>query len=602
MSILTPTSFHERLPGAPKFRAPGRRELAVLPAAPDGTTTPAAFDPEEARAAFESSLDSAVRAFIGHDPLDVAVVLTALCADLRQDDATVVGSLPASELGWALVAAGIPDGPAHTGHVAAAVIAIYDDLKAAVFLGQPSSHEPHAVPHRSPFEEFFSHSRLIRNTRFDDQEREALLALWSARHGIDRCRELLGLTIEQLLALVDGIVEVQRSRVSALPDRPMRRGDARAVAFRPSDLVTPPGASEAVVADVLAWLATPLGGGTRPTLHDDTDQIRLAPLLQDGDQYLLLSPDLLLRALIPLLAPRPPRDRDAYQRRRARWVEDTAIATLREFLRPELALSGLVHEHGESDGLLAFDNTLILIEAKAKSLRVLRGLDQPARYDTDVKELVVAACDSLRRGRRALRRGAVFRDGSGKTIKVPVDDHTRIISVIVTLEQFWPISAQLWRLRQSGRLSSREPLPWMLTLAHLQTICELLEWPAELVDFLTRRLELDRRIIGSDEIDFVMAYLRWGLDFEQILADDVGSVLLPTGNDEVNEWMFSERGWWDRRCPRPQLEMSPAVMLESRAKLNELDERRPAGWVARSQDVLDWAIANSPRTPRRRPS
>jgi hypothetical protein len=602
---LTPTSFLQRLPGSPKVRAPRRHELAVLPAATEPVPSRTAEDDERDRETFESSLDTAVNAFIGHDPFDVALVLTLMLADVRQDDATVIGSLPASELGWTLVAAGLPHGPPRVADVAHAVVSVYDHLKAAAFLGQPTLRTAQPIPRRSPHEEFFSHSRLVRNVRFDDQEREVLISLWGAKHGVDRYREMLGLGIEQLLDLVDGSVREQASRVDALPARPLRGGDGRAVSFTADDLAVSLTTPRDVVALVLDLLSSALGTASRPRLHGDTDAIRHAPLLRDGERHLLVSPDLLLRALLPrleqLLADRPPRERESYQRRRGRWVEDTATATLSAFIRPAFTQNGLVHDDGEIDGLVAFDNILILVEAKAKSLRVARRLDDPRRYDTDVSELVVDACDGLRRGRRALRRRATFRDRHGNEIRIPVTKDTRIISVIVTLEQFWPLAAHLWRLRASGRLSAREPLPWMLTLAHLQTICELLEWPTQLVHFLTRRLEIDSRIFGSDEIDFVMAYLRWGLDFDQILTPEVGSLLLPTGNDEVNEWIFSERGWWTKRLRRPQLEMAPSVLLEARARLNELDQVRADGWVDRSLGVLDWALGNTPRTPRQRP-
>ena len=577
----------------------------MFPPVPKDAATPLTRDSAETSATFEAFLDTAVDAFIGHDPFDVAVVLTLLCSDSRQDDSEVIGSMPASELGWTLLAAGIPVGPAQKSDVNASVASVYDELKAAVFLAEPTAREPHPAPLRSPHEEFFSHSRLVRNLRFDDQERATLRGTWCARDGTDRCHATLGVTIEQLLQLVDAVVDEQRSRAMRLPTRPLHPGDGRSLAFTASDLAKSLDMEEPVVAKLLGYFSTEIGSLARPTLHEDTLEIRLAPVLHDAGQYLLLLLDLLLRALLPrlelLLADRSPRERETYQRRRGRWVEDTATATLSDFIRPELSLTGLAHADGEIDGLLAFDNTLILVEAKAKALRALRSLNDARRYETDVKELIIQACDSLRRGRRALRRAAAFRDRrEQRAITVPVDSNTRMISVIVTLEQFWPLSAQLWRLRASGRLSAREPLPWMLTLAHLETICELLEWPAQLVDFLDRRLALDQRVYGSDEIDFVMAYLRWGLDFEELLRRDVGTVLLPTGNDEVNEWMFSTRGWWAKRMPRPQLEMAPAVQLEVRARLQELDSRRPSGWVGQSLSVLEWAHANSPRTPRQR--
>jgi hypothetical protein len=601
MVDLTPTSYLRRLPGSPEVRRPRRRELVVIePVAEVAASRPPDVVADSSAATFDALLDTAVGAFTGHDPLDVAVVLAMLCGDSRQDDATMIGSLPASELGWTLLAAGVPAGPARNADVTESVAAVYDDLKAAAFLGEPSSRTPQFSRLRSPHEEFFSLSRLVRNVRFDDQERETLRGLWGARDGLDRCRTMTGLGIEQLLGLVDGIVTDQRARAAALP--PRRFG--RALAFTAEELAATVDLPAPVVTHALAYLATGLGTRSRPTVHDDTLEIRLAPILRDGERYLLLEPDLLLRALLPrlelILAERSQRERESYQRRRARWVEDTATGTLRAFLRPELCLSGVVHARGEIDGLLGFDDTIVLVEAKAKTLRALRRLDDAKRYERDVKELIVEASDSLRRSRRALRRGESLRDRDGHPLVIPVTPSTRIISVIVTLEQFWPLSAQLWRLRASGGLSAREPLPWMLTLAHLETICELLEWPAQLVDFLNRRLDLDPRVHGSDELDFIMAYLRWGLDFERLLRDDVGTVLLPTGNDEINEWVFSARGWWSRRTPRPQLEMSPAIQLEARARLRELDVSRPAGWVGNSLSVLDWAHASSPRTPRRR--
>jgi hypothetical protein len=95
-----------------------------------------------------------------------------------------------------------------------------------------------------------------------------------------------------------------------------------------------------------------------------------------------------------------------------------------------------------------------------------------------------------------------------------------------------------------------------------------------------------------------MAYPRWRLDFDDVLTRETRSVALPSGNDEMNPWILGERGWSERKLPRPQLEMQRHVLLEVRGKLRTLDLERPAGWVQDSLEILDWNQAESPRTPR----
>src|ERR1700754_3427897 len=134
---LTPTSYLRRLPGPERPRRTGRRQLMVLESADEPAAPEESVDAEQRIATFEARIDAAIAAFIGQDPFDVAAVLSALCGGIRQDDGTAIGSMPASELGWTLLAAGIPTGPARHADLNLAVASAYDDLKAAVFLGQP---------------------------------------------------------------------------------------------------------------------------------------------------------------------------------------------------------------------------------------------------------------------------------------------------------------------------------------------------------------------------------------------------------------------------------------------------------------------------------
>jgi hypothetical protein len=596
---LTPTSFTSRLPGGPLLAAPGRREMAVIHR--DSTTGREApelsFDDRVPY--FTEYVEAACAAFIGHDPFDIALVLTALSSDSRQDDANVVGSLPASELGWSLLATPRQAGPARSGSVAEAVAEVYDLLKAAAFISAPRAVGTAAS--NDVHDSFFGFTRLVRNHRFDDQERETLLALWEPHNGSDMCRELLGLGISDCLTLVQTVAEVSVERAGTLVADWPQAGDGSLVSFTAAEIARRVGLDPYGVDRALRALSVQLGEGDEVTLDGDTDTIRHAPILRHKDRFLLLAPELLLRAVGPQLerrlAERSERERERWQRRRARWVEREAAAALADFIRPDVALTNVTHDEGEVDALLAFDDTVLIVEVKGKSLRSLRRLSDPNRYGTDLRELVLDAIDELRRGRRALRTGAQFRDGNGRVLRIPNGAQARVIPIIITLEHFAPLSSQLWRLQRRGLIGSREPLPWMLSLANLQTICELLEWPGELIHFLHRRIEMDERVIGADEIDYVMAYLRWGLDFRPVLTPSVETVLLPNGGDEVNEWIFGRRGWWPRRAPRPQLELETAVRLEARSRVRTLDQQRPAGWVAASLDVLDWALDNTARRP-----
>ena len=147
------------------------------------------------------------------------------------------------------------------------------------------------------------------------------------------------------------------------------------------------------------------------------------------------------------------------------------------------------------DGLIRYDNKLILIECKWKSptLLALSGDVVAALKDVDG-----AILQPLAQARRAeigfsTNESAEFVEKStGRRIVVRRDEISEVFLVTLVGSGAWAlIAANLVRLAPLGLFADGE-YPWALSLNDLRVVAECLELPSELFDYLRRRYEAQR--------------------------------------------------------------------------------------------------------------
>ena len=153
--------------------------------------------------------------------------------------------------------------------------------------------------------------------------------------------------------------------------------------------------------------------------------------------------------------------------------------------------------------------------------------------------------------------------GVAKRVQLDLSGVKRVFRIVVTLEDLSSVTTVLWQLQDAGMFADREALPWVVGLNELEIIAELVEYPAQFVHFLLRRLRLNelKRVVASDELDWFMNYLRDGLYFENEFAEEDAPdrIFLDSYTDEVDAYIFAREGRTRDKPTKPRQRQSRKV-------------------------------------------
>jgi hypothetical protein len=598
------------LPGTPSFQPAVRQgQIGIVPRAagrgrneeePEPT-------PEELTALFDAHVSTILSAFRGHEPFDVigALALVNVVIDTERDGEHASGGLIAAAEFGAVIAVSAeasameiesPRQRAGSQESAGdAVLSVQDRLIACVLMGGPP--DAGLLAKDTAHRRFFAQLRMMRNDRFDHQEIELLEGLLTPAHIAAQCRQELGFDANEAIILWDAILlRYQASyKAAVLTDADQAGPLSRSLILTKTGLAGDTSLPDKVVGSFLDTFSVGLGEVPIPRRTDDATLIRRRPLVRDGQRFICTVPSNLLRTIRPALEDGLKRTPgwEAYQRHRGKHCEARAISILRDFLRPEFALSGLSFgqpsDTGECDALLVLDDTALILEVKSGTLRAGRNALRPESLGWTIKELIEHPASQLDTARAALLSGSPVWDSSGP-LDLPFGHIKRVYGLIVTLESLTFAAPMLWRLQDEGLLSAGRSLPWLIGLYELESICQILEFPAQLLHFLDAHQRMDqlRCVEAADEIDVLMAYLDMGLRFDWLPPAE--RILLPADSDQLNNWVFYKRGIRTKATPRPMQYLPIATRLGTRATLRQLDRDRPRGFMSSSFHAIERAL------------
>lgn len=254
--------------------------------------------------------------------------------------------------------------------------------------------------------------------------------------------------------------------------------------------------------------------------------LRLRPFIVHGGRYLCPQPDQLLWAaqanLERALEPgqpgsvnRDPQLWQDYQRHRLDWVKSEGLRLLSSALGQSCVCrrlgyevaDGAPKEAGELDGLLVYDRTAFLVEARAGDFSKQRPLWVPSEESAAGREAALPrrAMHAKRYLESAPHPRFTVDDGAMAIDRAAIE---RIVPVVVALE---PPNAFAATLNGLDRMSARDGPVWLVALSDLAVISDSTEFPAQLLHFIRRRLQVraDPSICDS-ELDWFGRYLDYG--------------------------------------------------------------------------------------------
>ncbi len=471
-----------------------------------------------------------------------------------------------------------------------------------------------------------SRDATIRGPTFPHQETAAIQAIFG---GLDEpLMEVVGFTASQGLALYEGcsqgsiaaLTSRARDSLRHLPQitKDMRsrgpskgRGTAKLAAKRARRLldawvwfgvgtiisVTVPALAERAGVSVeqaqtfLDLFSLDIGCGASPqNFVDHKNPLARRPLIHDrAGNYLCSSFSNLFFALRPTLSEQllGSRYRERFARQRARYLEAASVTALTGALRPTTVLQNVKWSDGgaayETDGLLILDTAAVIIEAKSHLISA-KARRMSVRLNDDLEQIIKETADQAVRLREVIERDhalSVIPD-RGPPEVLDLANIRHVYCVTVALEDLTLLTTASRGLATQGlqETSSRQPLA--LSLHSLEVICDLVEFPAQLLHYFTRRARAHEqgRFGTFEELDFFGYYLKRGLYKD---ADDTTPMWIFSMTDDMDAyylWKFGER---TVPAPKPAQDMPP----EFRQLLTALEAKRPRTYITCSLRLLD---------------
>jgi len=279
-----------------------------------------------------------------------------------------------------------------------------------------------------------------------------------------------------------------------------------------------------------------LGFG-QAAIGDDRPQrfepLRLRPLIKlDADRFSLLRVHELPWSIRENLEAALKADAgafDRYEKYRASYLEARTMELFAKMLPGAQVERTLYYTFDdgdgsrtyELDGLVLYGDTLLLLEQKAGGFpKIAREGGEPLKKR--LEGLIGAAHSQALRAERFIRGAGVaqFKRKDGTTFELRNANVAEIFLVATTLEELQAFPAQLRVLSELGVLPAGE-LPWAVPLMDLEAIADLVEWPAQLIHYLRRRIPLNVAPVSVvDELDLFGNYLQDGLDPQAVFGNE----------------------------------------------------------------------------------
>ena len=275
---------------------------------------------------------------------------------------------------------------------------------------------------------------------------------------------------------------------------------------------------------------------------------------------------------------------DAYLSHRTGFLEERVGAVLAHALPAARVETRLLHidprdgREYENDALALLDSYVVVAEAKAGRLgpdvrrgkgrqlrdRIADLLDKPSEQAERLAKVLVTGS-----GEETFRRKV-----DGSELKVDASGIRRALILGVTLE---PLAGLLPRLRQVAEagLSERtaDALAYSISLPDLELVTDVLKHPSEVLHYLGRRAELERRtFLRGGESDLLGLYLQTGFNLGEQEFED-GVILNVTGmSDPIDLWHYRNEAGME--AERPRVERTPWW----EATLTRVESRQVGRW------------------------
>ena len=452
------------------------------------------------------------------------------------------------------------------------------------------------------------------------------LAIEVLRPLADRMRSEFGFTIDEFLAvataveslvsdrvnqhmvvIADFFEDMRRYSVDELSDeRRLELGNKwmslwsefpRKLIFASHELAAHADIEEATVDAVLRRLSLAPGELEASAYRSPLDPCPFwqRPFLRSGDRFVLPVPGHALRSTLDVFEPHLLTSYKRFSRHRADVVDALALEYLARVLPgcetfgPSAYYwfdDGDGRKRFETDGLIVFEEYVLIVEGKANALSPQAHRGDLTRLGRDVGNTLQSAWEQCARVHRFLLSApeVEFEEEHGiQTFEIADTALKRFLYVNPMLHTLGVFALELPRLRSLLRFESSGS-PWPVLITDLRVVTECIGGPAELLHYLEWRsaLPIGDQVSVSDELDVFATYLFGGLGAVQ--PEPEQHVVFASSTTTFDDYYIAlERG----QSPEPPRRVL-GDWLES--VLDALATQRPRRWLEQSFAVLDLTL------------
>ncbi|MDD5217727.1 MAG: hypothetical protein PHN49_02925 [Candidatus Omnitrophica bacterium] len=271
------------------------------------------------------------------------------------------------------------------------------------------------------------------------------------------------------------------------------------------------------------------------------------PIVRFGDRY-----------LIPIIATFPyaimstfnydllsdSKYEKTYSKKKGAWLEKrTANALQNLFPSNEILLNPAYPNKNEfCDVLVLRDRKVFIIQCKSKQLTYLSKIGQDLNaLLSDLKEGICSSFEQAMKARDYINgnKSPIIHYGKNQMIEIDRDQITDIFLVSVTLGYYQTFATRLANIDPTLKLFQKQEYPWALSIADLEIITEIMDYPSQFVHYAKRRLELEKQkfeVVG-DEIDLLDLYLDQNLCFNSETFTQCNCVGLAGYSDQIENYV-----------------------------------------------------------------
>jgi hypothetical protein len=345
---------------------------------------------------------------------------------------------------------------------------------------------------------------------------------------------------------------------------------------------------------LVAAMATPLESQSLVDLHSD-NAVRTRPILQlSSGEWMWCRPNDFMHGVFDwalAASASSVKLTSAFDKARQTVAERLPQQLLGEIFADRVHCSVTYpaeESDAETDTLVALAAANIILESKGGRFTPPARRGAPKRVETHAKNIIARAADQCLRTAEAIASGLPLKDRQGHVIEV--DRSGVSLGMIVTFDRIDPFNTHLGRPTNDD-LAQRS---WIVCLADLLMIAEILPTPAEFFAYAQKRIEMvrDDSYFSLVEADVLGAWCDNRLTAFEPIADG-GPTVINVTSDSMNAYFTPEAV---EKCgtdsiddlafgnsPKP----TPGVPAEILAALDQLLAAQSERWSLRCKQAFE---------------